>query len=162
MTTLAYCSRGSSRASDDGRAAVRATWRRDDDDDADEEEAEDDAADDGDEGEAVASDDDDHWADDRVDESVVAHRRLIGDVLQKLADRGFDVEDLAEQAGVGGHDPETLSADDLGVLTQFLAGHFPDVFEALQHRYPDADSQLDDLPTDGRDRPFGGIGKLFD
>jgi hypothetical protein len=141
-----------------GLSDARARWEGDDEDDDD---ADDEADDQEGEGDEDEDDDGARSVAKAGAEADQAQRSLIDAVLQKVADRGFDLDDVAEQAGVAGPDAQTLTRRDLAVLTQFLAQHFPETIEALQHRYPAAEGLLDDLSGDGHGDLFGGIGRLF-
>lgn len=125
------------------------------------EETEEDSGDEDDDETAVA---DDHGVPDldeaeaaianaHVDE-VESHRNLIGDVLSHLTEDGYDVESIAEDAGVSSDDVQELTHGDLAAMTQYLAQNHPELLEAMSDRYPAAQNVLNAV-TGG-----GGIGGI--
>ena len=84
-----------------------------------------------------------------------AHRNFLGDALQHLADRGIDVEGLAEKAGVSSTDVDNLTQDDLGQLTQYVQQNHPEALQAVSDRYPQAQGILSAIGGGGF------LGKFF-
>ena len=82
-----------------------------------------------------------------------AHRNMIGEVVQHLADNGVDVDELAEKAGIESSDVDALTHDDLATLTQYVSQHHPDLVQDVSNRYPAAQGILGALT--------GGVGGLL-
>lgn len=85
---------------------------------------------------------------------VEAHRNMLGEVMQHLADNGIDVDEVAEDAGISSSDVDALGHDDLATLTQYVAQNHPEVLQTVSDRFPAAQGILSQLTgADG-----GGLG----
>ena len=133
----------------------------DDDDDNDDEEDDDDYDNGGNKG------DDDELSDagaavaNASPDEVEAHRGMLGEVMQHMADNGIDIDEIAEDAGIATSDVDALGHDDLATLTQYVAQNHPEVLQNVADRYPAAQGLLGAL-TGGDGGGIGGfIKKLF-
>jgi len=94
-------------------------------------------------------------------DEVEAHRGMLGEVLQNLADNGIDIDEIADDAGISTSDVDALGHDDLATLTQYVAQNHPEVLQNVSDRYPAAQGLLGTL-TGGDGSGIGGyIKKLF-
>ncbi|HEY9791349.1 MAG TPA: hypothetical protein V6D22_13180 [Candidatus Obscuribacterales bacterium] len=75
-------------------------------------------------------------ADQKAGGQVQARRNAIGEVLQRLSDKGIDVEGIAENAGVPTADVNALSHDDLISLTAYISQNHPEVLKNVSERFP--------------------------
>ena len=92
---------------------------------------------------------------------VEAHRNMLGEVMQHLADNGIDIDEIAEDAGIHSSDVDALGHDDLATLTHYVAQNHPEVLQTVADRFPAAQGLLGTL-TGGDGGGIGGfIKKLF-
>ena len=137
----------------------------DDDDDDDDDHDEDEDGDHSDEGKDI--DDGDDLSDagaavaNATPDEVEAHRSMLGEVMQSLADEGIDIDEIAEDAGISTSDVDALGHDDIATLTQYVAQNHPEVLQTVSDRFPAAQNLLGALTGGGGDGIGGFITKLF-
>ncbi len=121
--------------------------QEDDQDQDDSDETSDDDSQDTDDSDTDTTDTDDtsdgaQALSDAAPQEVDAHRNMIGDALQQLSDRGIDVDELAEKAGVSSADVNELDHGDLAGITQYLAQNHPELMQEVSSRFPQAQGLL--------------------
>jgi len=91
----------------------------DDDEDHDDEQDEDDDSKSDDDGEDL-SDAGAAVANASPDE-LEAHRSMLGEVMQHMAENGIDIDEIADDAGISTSDVDALGHDDIAILTQYIS-----------------------------------------
>ena len=86
-----------------------------------------------------------------------AHRNAIGEMLQKLSEKGIDLEKVAESAGISTTDVDALSHDDLLSLTTYIGKSHPEVLQSVSARYPAAQQLIAMLSGGSLGGMLGGI-----
>ena len=86
-----------------------------------------------------------------------AHRNAIGEMLQKLSEKGIDVEKVAESAGASGADVDALSHDDLLSLTTYIGKNHPEVLKSVSEKYPAVQQLMAMLSGGSLGGMLGGI-----
>ena len=91
-------------------------------------------------------------------QDIEAHRNTVGEILQTLSDHGFDVTEVAEQAGIPSADVQELSHDDLKTAVAYVAQNHPEVLQAVAQKVPGVQNLIAIVSTG----PLAGLcGQIF-